>query len=103
MLSVQELLDTPSLGLTCLAGQQGTVRLISWAHTVELAEPWRWLSAGDLLMTTGLGLPAAPAEQVRWVQQLAQRKISALLCAPAAGVPVLSKAMLQAAQRLRLP
>jgi len=103
MLSVQELLQTPSLGLTCLAGQQGTVRLIGWAHTVELPDPWHWVSAGDLVMTTGLGLPAEAESQVHWLKQLSLRKISALLCALAPTAPPLSKELLQAAERLRLP
>jgi len=54
-------------------------------------------------MTTGLGLPVEAAEQVHWLEQLAQHKISALLCALAPSAPPLSKAMLQAADRLRLP
>jgi len=103
MLSVQELLENQSLGLTLLGGREGTLRLIAWAHTVELADPWHWLSAGDLLMCTGLGLPTAPAEQAHWLEQLATRNISAVLLARPATAPPLSKAFLQAADRLRLP
>jgi len=103
MLSVQELLENPALGLTCLAGQAGAVRLIGWAHTVELPEPWHWLSASDLLMTTGLGLPAEPDAQVHWLRQLAKRKVSALLLACPSSAPALSKAMLQTAEQLAFP
>jgi len=103
MLSVQELLENPALGLTCLAGQAGAVRLIGWAHTVELPEPWHWLSASDLLMTTGLGLPAEADAQVHWLKQLAKCKVSALLLACPPSASALSKAMLQTAEQLAFP
>jgi len=79
------------------------VRLISWVHTVELSDPWHWVNAGDLLMCTGLGLPVEPSQQVDWLKQLAQRKISALLLACPPSAPKLSPELLQEAQRLSLP
>ena len=31
---------------------------VLWAHVCELADPTQWLGEGDLLMTTGIGIPA---------------------------------------------
>jgi purine catabolism regulator len=57
MITVQELLDTQSLKLTALAGLSGLMRTITWAHAVDLPDPWGWIAAGNLVMTTGAGVP----------------------------------------------
>ncbi|BDB28634.1 PucR family transcriptional regulator ligand-binding domain-containing protein (plasmid) [Cupriavidus sp. P-10] len=103
MITVQELLDTDSLGLKGIAGLAGTHRLINWAHAVDLPDPWRWVSAGNLVMTTGTGIPRSPKEQVHWLELLAQTNCSALVVAPQAGAPKLSKQMLETAERLMFP
>lgn len=103
MLTVQDLIDIELLKLQAVAGLAGTGRLITWAHTVDLPDPWRWVSPGDLVMTTGLGLPSAPAQQVAWLEQLVQSNPSALVVAPRADAPALSSALLQAADRLMFP
>lgn len=103
MLTVQELLDTRSLGLTGIAGLAGAHRLITWAHTVDLPDPWRWVSAGNLVMTTGIGLPRTPSQQVDWLERLAQTNASACVFALQAGAPKLSRPLLEAADRLMFP
>ena len=103
MITVQELLDTDTLGLKGIAGLAGTHRLITWAHTVDLPDPWRWVSAGNLVMTTGIGVPSSPKEQANWLELLAQTNCSALVVAPQAGAPKLSKRMLDTADRLMFP
>ncbi|WP_175856850.1 PucR family transcriptional regulator [Burkholderia anthina] len=103
MVTVQELLDTPSLGLKVIAGAAGTHRLITWAHAVDLPDPWRWVSAGNLVMTTGGGMPHAPKDQVAWLEHIAQTNASALVVAPQADAPKLSRKMLNAADQLMFP
>ncbi|RQR31480.1 PucR family transcriptional regulator [Burkholderia sp. Bp9143] len=103
MITVQELLDTPSLGLKVIAGVAGTHRLITWAHAVDLPDPWRWVSAGYLVMTTGGGMPRAPKDQVTWLERLAQTNASALVVAPQADAPKLSRKLLDAANQLMFP
>lgn len=103
MLTVQDLVAIDLLKLQIAAGQAGTGRLIAWAHTVDLPDPWRWVSPGDLVMTTGVGLPAEPHDQVRWLEQLLQSNPSALVVAPRPDAPALSQALLDAADRALFP
>jgi purine catabolism regulator len=103
MITVRELLDTSSLGLTGMAGLAGTHRLITWAHAVDLPDPWRWVSAGNLVMTTGVGMPRAPKDQVAWLESLARTNASALVVASRADAPELSRNMLDAADQLMFP
>jgi len=103
MLTVQDLIDIELLKLQAVAGLGGTGRLITWAHTVDLPDPWRWVSPGDLVMTTGLGLPAGEDDQVAWLEQLVQSNPSALVVAPRADAPALSGRLLEAADRLLFP
>ncbi|MBK4993464.1 PucR family transcriptional regulator [Pseudomonas sp. S37] len=103
MLTVQDLIDIELLKLQAVAGAAGTGRLITWAHTVDLPDPWRWVSPGDLVMTTGVGLPSAPTDQVTWLEQLVQSNPSALVVAPRADAPALSGELLAAADRLLFP
>lgn len=70
-ITVEELVALPELGTTVLAGAGGLHRQIGWAHVCELATPWDWLGAGDLLMTTGLGIPAGTTAQVDFFTRVA--------------------------------
>lgn len=103
MITVQDLLDTYPSDLKGLAGLAGTHRLITWAHAVDLPDPWRWVSAGNLVMTTGTGIPRKPHEQARWLELLARTNCSALVVAPHADAPKLSKKMLEKADLLMFP
>ncbi|SEI19129.1 purine catabolism regulatory protein [Paraburkholderia hospita] len=103
MITVQELLDTESLKLTALAGLSGLTRTITWAHAVDLPDPWRWIAAGNLVMTTGLGVPRNASDQIVWLEKLAHSNASALVVARQADAPELSREMLEAADRLMFP
>ncbi|MBJ9974036.1 PucR family transcriptional regulator [Pseudomonas sp. S75] len=103
MLTVEDLVAIERLQLQIAAGAGGSRRVINWAHTVELPDPWRWVSPGDLVMTTGLGLPEAAEAQVAWLRQLVQSNASALVIAPCPAAPAPSQAMLDAAELLLFP
>lgn len=103
MITVRELMKHLAQEVTGLAGLAGTHRLITWAHTVDLPDPWRWIAAGNLVLTTGAGLPDAPDEQAAWLEQLVQHDASALVIARRACAPELSEALLATAERLMFP
>ncbi|HEK1689289.1 PucR family transcriptional regulator [Pseudomonas sp. GD03746] len=103
MLTVQNLIAIDPLKLQVAAGMAGIGRTITWAHTVDLPDPWRWVSPGDLVMTTGVGLPKTSQEQVEWLEQLVQSTPSALVIAPRQDAPDLTQALLEAADRLHFP
>lgn len=103
MLTVQDLINIELLKLQAVAGEGATSRLITWAHAVDLPDPWRWISPGDLVMTTGVGIPRAALDQVAWLEQLVQSNASALVVAPRHDAPILSNQMLKAADNLLFP
>jgi purine catabolism regulator len=66
------------LRLTVLAGKDALDRRITWAHSIELADPVRWLDGGELLLTTGMRLPRPTAERREYVERLAAAGVAAL-------------------------
>lgn len=78
-------------------------REIQWAHVCELPDPSEWMAGGELVMTTGLGIPEGAAKQVRYVRRLAGAGVSALAIGEDMSAPALSPEMLAAAEKLGLP
>ncbi|MFJ4444712.1 PucR family transcriptional regulator [Pseudomonas sp. NPDC089422] len=103
MLTVQDLIAIAPLKLQVMAGLAGISRMITWAHTVDLPDPWRWVSPGDLVMTTGVGMPIGDSAQAQWLEKLAQSNASALVIAPREDAPALSPGLLETADRLLFP
>lgn len=103
MITVQDLINVELLELRIVAGVTATSRRITWAHAVDLPDPWRWINPGDLVMTTGVGIPCSAQDQVVWLEQLAQCSASALVIAPKSDAPKLSSQMLKTADRLLFP
>src|SRR5947208_10288918 len=105
-MTVRRLIASPSLGLSLAGGGAGIDRVITWAHSIELADPSPWLSGGELVMTTGLQLPDHDAGQREYVMRIAEsgsaavafdtgrrfRDVPTAMCAAAdeAGIPVLA-------------
>src|SRR5690242_695134 len=87
MITVDGLVAVPSLGLAYLAGAGGGSRPVTWAHACDLPNPWRWVNAGDMVMTTGGGLPASAAAQARWIARLLDSRVSSLVIARKPGAP----------------
>ncbi|NLT06472.1 MAG: PucR family transcriptional regulator [Solirubrobacterales bacterium] len=77
-LTVRELLETASLGLELLAGEQGLGDRISWAHISELEDPAAWMDGGELLITNGIGVPDDAEGQRTFLRRLHARKVVAL-------------------------
>ncbi|MFN2587838.1 MAG: PucR family transcriptional regulator [Actinomycetota bacterium] len=77
-MTVRDLLGLPGLGLTVVAGEAGLDRPIRWAHTSELQDPTPWLSGGELLLTTGMGLTGSAALQRAYVRRLTRARLAGL-------------------------
>jgi len=103
MITIDELVALPELGMSYLAGASGGSRPITWAHTCDQAEPWRWVGPGDLMMTTGGGLPTDPVMQVGRVERLAETSACGLMVGPRRGTPEISEPMRRRADELRFP
>src|SRR5215218_1243136 len=102
-MSVDALVEDPSLRTKYLAGRSGGGRLISWAHTCELPDPWNWLGPADLLLTDGYGFPPDPESQVAFLSQLAEANIAGISLAEGLKAPLLTAEAREAADRLAFP
>ena len=102
-LTVRGLTEIPNLETRLHAGAGGAEGVITWAHAIEIQEPWTWLEAGDLLMTVGLGLPAKPEEQVTYVEKLSEVGVSGIALGDGFPLPPLSEQMIEASERCAMP
>ena len=75
MLPLRDLLR--ELELDVVAGATGLDNPLRWVHIAELEDPTPWLSGGELLLTTGLGLGDA-AQQRTYVERLAHHGLAGL-------------------------
>ncbi|MVU83327.1 PucR family transcriptional regulator [Nocardia sp. ET3-3] len=63
-------LTQPDLALRLRGGSAGLRRDIDLVVTTELEPPFRWLSGGELVLTTGMRLPPDPAGRTEYVREL---------------------------------
>jgi PucR family transcriptional regulator, purine catabolism regulatory protein len=102
-ISVRQLTEIPDLRTRAHAGHDGLDREVTWAHVCELAAPWEWLSGGELVLTTGLGIPEASAAQVEYIEQLTAAGSAGVAIGDHMHAPPLSNEMSQTADRLAFP
>lgn len=102
-MTLRDLVDLAHLGLTVRAGAAGLNRPVRWAHVSELPNPAAWLEESELLLTTGIGVPAEPAAQVAYVTALTERRVAAIGIGRDGRAPQLSAEMLDAAEMRRFP
>ena len=101
--SVGWLIEQRQLGLAVLAGASELDRRIEWVHSIELADPAPWLRGGELLLTTGLHLPADGAGQRGYVDSLHLAGVAALGFGIGLSHTRVPDAMLAAADDVGLP
>lgn len=102
-ITVAELVAEPQLGLTLLAGADGTNNRITWAHTSDLPRLWEWVTGGELMMTNGLSIPADAAGQVALAEALVDSGASALAIGEKMHAPPLRAEFIEACNKLPLP
>jgi purine catabolism regulator len=77
-ITVRRLAQHPGLGLELVAGRENADRAITWAHSIELADPAPYLFGGELVMTTGLSVGATDSEQFDYIGRLSAANVAAL-------------------------
>jgi PucR family transcriptional regulator, purine catabolism regulatory protein len=102
-ISVRELVDQPHLRLEVLAGSGGLDRVVTWAHSSDLPEPWDWLAGGELLMRNGRTLPRSSAGQVALVEGLAAAGASAFVIGTDPDTPKIAASTIKRAESLDMP
>src|SRR3954447_20437284 len=75
MLTVRELVR--DLELELLAGDDAADAPVRWVHISELGDPTPWLSGGELLLTTGMGLQDA-VDARAYLDRLAEHGLAGL-------------------------
>lgn len=75
MLTVRELLA--DIDLKPLTGETALDAPIRWVHSSELPDPSPWLSGGELMLTTGMGLDTEAAQR-EYVGRLADHGLAGL-------------------------
>jgi purine catabolism regulator len=103
MITINALVDRGELGLTLLAGDAGGERIVTWAHAVDLPDPWNWIHRGDLVMTTGAGMPSAAPDQAAWIARVVESHASGLVLAARPDAPDLCPEALEVAEAGRFP
>ncbi len=103
MITVNQLVQEYDLGLVFKTAKGTSDRKISWAHTVELPDPWLCTLNDTLVMSTGVGIPKTSQMQVEWIKKLAETQAAALLFAPRDETFKLSAEMLVVATELDFP
>lgn len=76
--SVAWVLTQTGLALRLRGGAAGVGRPIDMVLTTELANPARWLSGNELVLTTGIRLPGTAAERSDYLRELDQCGVAGL-------------------------
>src|SRR6201999_2370886 len=75
MLTVRGLLR--GLDVRLVSGEEAIDAPVRWVHISELRDPTTWLSGGEVLLTTGMGLET-PEQQREFIGRLADHQLAAL-------------------------
>ncbi|WP_331452274.1 PucR family transcriptional regulator [Streptomyces sp. SS162] len=105
-ITVRRALELPALrgGLPeVVAGAGRLDRTVRWVHAGEVPNIASLLKGGELLLTTGIGIGARPADQRVFVRRLAERGIAALVVELGARFARLPGALVDTARSAGLP
>jgi purine catabolism regulator len=81
MLTLAEVLELPVVRRALpevVTGHDGLDRELRWSHVLDTADPSGLLKGGELVLTTGIGAGARPADQARWIAQVLEQGAAAI-------------------------
>lgn len=102
-LPVRWLLSQPELALELKAGAAGLGAEVNFVVTTELSDPAQWLSGGELILTTGIGLPLAAADRRNYIRDLSECGVAAIGFGTGLSHPRVPEDLVAAAEDLGLP
>jgi PucR family transcriptional regulator, purine catabolism regulatory protein len=102
-ITMGDLLQLRHLNLRVVAGEAGLDRPIRWVHTSELQDPTPWLSGGELLLTTGMGLQGSQGAQRTFVRKLVDAGLAGLGFGVGFGFDEVPGPIRRAAERASFP
>ena len=103
MTTVRWLMAQRRLALALRSGAAGLDRTLDCAVSSELVNAHEWLSGGEVLLTTGLRLPADPDARRAYVTNLADVGVAAIGFGVGLGLDAVPEEMIDAAERVGLP
>lgn len=103
--TLRQILELPPFaGAELLSGHSRLDQLITWVHVAEVMDAWRFLSGGELLLSTGLELArATPEAQVGYLRALAQAGAHGLALELVQWMQEVPAELLQTARLLEFP
>jgi PucR family transcriptional regulator, purine catabolism regulatory protein len=102
-ITIRDLVEIEELGLTVAGGRAGLDKPIRWVHTSELSDPTPWLTGGELLLTTGIGLAGPPAQQRSYIRRLVKAELAGLGFGLGFGFDEVPDTLVRAADREGFP
>ncbi|MBA3350631.1 MAG: PucR family transcriptional regulator ligand-binding domain-containing protein [Actinobacteria bacterium] len=103
MPAISDLVVRSGLDLILVAGERGSGASIRWVHTSELPDPAPWLSGGELLLTTGMGLYGGPEVQGEYLRRLISARVAGLGFGLGFGFDTVPEALVAPANRCDFP
>lgn len=103
--SLQTVLELPAFrGAELLCGQTQMTEPVTWVHISEVLNIWRFLTGGELLMSTGLELVrVSPSVRIAYIKRLAQAGVRALALELVQWITEIPEEIVSAAQDLNFP
>lgn len=100
---VRWVLDQADLRIRLRGGASGVGGEISLVLTTELADPAKWLSGGELVLTTGISLPPGSDDRRRYLQRLHESGVAGVGFGVGLTFDQIPQELLSAAEELGLP
>lgn len=103
--TLRELLTLPAFApADVLSGQAGLDQPITWVHVSEVADAWRFLSGGELLLSTGLELARSTSDaRVAYLRSLVEHGAHGLALELVQGFTEVPAELLGAARQFDFP
>jgi purine catabolism regulator len=86
-----------------VAGASELDRPIRWVHAGEVPNMASLLKGGELLLTTGMGIKTSRADQIRFVRELAAKRVAALAIEYGTTFRIVPAALAAESERVGMP
>ena len=102
---LHEMLELPLLkesGVRIVTGADRLHRQVGWVHSGEIADIARFLNGGEVLLTAATGLGTSERAHRRYIRELGQAGVAAVIFELGRGLTSIPRAMVQEAEKTDL-
>ncbi|MBI5666785.1 MAG: PucR family transcriptional regulator ligand-binding domain-containing protein [Chloroflexi bacterium] len=86
-----------------VAGRDGLHKRVAWVHIASGPDAPHWLNGGELVLTTVRNLPPEPADQCRYIEEMADKGVAALAVSVGRFLEVTPDFLREVADRRQFP